>query len=125
MVEKDRTKEGRTDLLGNEFVDPDKKDLQDKFEKTGFKIRFKMEKSSLGVDGRSGELTYDFHKGIVNTHEEVYQLGVNLGIIQKPNNVTHSFKGQDFRGKEAMLIAIRDTPELYKAILNEVKILDG
>lgn len=123
-VEKDKTKDGRTDLLGHEFVDENKKDIQEKAEKTGFKVRFRMEKSSMGVDGRSGEMTWDFEKGIVNTHEEVFQLGVNLGIIQRPNNVMYAYNGQEWRGKETCLNAIKDNFELYNTIWSEIRNLD-
>lgn len=121
FVEKDKTKDGRVDALGEEFVDESKTDMAGKAEKTGFKVRFKMEKSSLGADGRSGEFTWDFKRGIINTHEEVFELGVNLGIITKPNNVMYEFGGNQWRGKEAMLTAIKDSAELYNNIWTEIK----
>jgi RecA/RadA recombinase len=124
FVEKDKTKDGRSDLLGHEFIDEEKKDIQDKAQKTGFKVRFRMEKSSMGVDGRSGEMTWDFEKGIVNTHEEVFQLGVNLGIIKRPNNVMYAYGNQEFRGKETCLNAIRDDVVLYNTIWSEIRNLD-
>jgi RecA/RadA recombinase len=124
FVEKNKTKDGKTDALGEELVDESKTDMAGKAEKTGFKVRFKMEKSSLGIDGRSGEFTWDFKRGIINTHEEVFELGVNLGIITKTNNVMYEFGGSQWRGKEAMLTAIKDNQELYNNVLTEIKRLD-
>jgi RecA/RadA recombinase len=124
-VGKDKGEGADEDLLKNKFVDKERADIvKDTFDKTGFKVKFTMEKSSLGVDGRSGEFTYDFKKGIINTHEEVFLLGVSLKIIERPNNITYVYKGEKWRGKEEMLISLRDNPTLYNSVLNDVKALD-
>jgi RecA/RadA recombinase len=123
-VEKNRTKDAKADLLGQELVDSSKVDMAGKEEKTGFKVRFQMKKSTVGIDGRSGEFTWDFKKGIINTHEEIFELGTGLGVITKPNNVMYEFGGNQWRGKEAMITAIRDNTELYNNIWEAIKKLD-
>lgn len=119
-VEPFNTKDGKTDLLGNKFEDDTFTDLMDNGDRTGHKIRVIMKDSSMGPKGRVGVFTLDYKRGIVNTHEEVFLLGVNRGVIERPNNVMFAYKGKQWRGKEAMLEALKD-PVLAKQILTELK----
>jgi len=120
-IEQNRNKDGRTDLMGNEFVDDSCRDINDNSEKTGHKIRVCMKKSSVGVAGRVGEFTFNYNKGIINTHEEVFLLGANRGIIERVNNMTYAFKDKKWTGKQSVLEAIRTDTDLQKAILSELK----
>lgn len=120
LIEPNRSKDGRVDLTGKEFVDESKTDFMDHGEKTGHKIRFKVTDSSLGVAGRTAEFTIDYHKGLINTHEEIFTLGCNTGIIECPNNVTYKYGTEQWRGKAAILTALRDNTEMANAILKEV-----
>ncbi len=47
-------------------------------------------------------------------------LGKNLGIIEKPNNVTYKYKDKQWRGLKACLEGLRDDPQLQNDILAEV-----
>ncbi len=123
-VDPNRSKAGKTSLDGKEYIDDSVRDLMDHGENTAHKIRVKMEDSSVGPKGRVGEFTLDYRRGIINTHEEVFLLGVNRGVIEQPNNVTYIFNGESYRGKQAMLNAIRDNKGLYDAILKELKLRD-
>lgn len=120
-VEKDKTKAGKSDLLGGAFEDANLSDMNDNADKTGHKIRVIMKDSSLGPSGRQGSFTFDYEKGIVNTHEEVFMLGQNRGVLGRPNNRIYTFGDMKWDGKEAMLEAVKNDPELAKAILKEVK----
>jgi hypothetical protein len=119
-VERNETKDGRTDLAGEEFLDQETKDFMDKAERTAHKIRFQLTDSSFGVSGRTAEFTLDYDKGLINVHEEIFVLAKNLGIITKPNNVTYQYKDKSFRGLVACLTAIRDNEELQKELLTEI-----
>ncbi len=119
-VEPNRNKEGRTDLLGNEFKNDDLTDVAGNSEQTGHKIRVKMKDSSCGPKGRSAEFTIDPKRGIINVHEEVFLLGVGRGVIERPNNLRYIFGGESYTGKPAMLEAIRTSPALQAAITDEV-----
>lgn len=122
FVEPLRTKEGRTDLLGRKFEDDRVSDLNDNAEKTGHKIRVTMKDSSLGPKGRVGVFTLDYRKGIISTHEEVFLLGVNRGVIEKrSNNRIYCFGGREWNGKEAMIEALRSDTDLSRAVLEETK----
>lgn len=121
LLEPNRSKDGREDLLGNAFEDDSVKDLRDKSESTGHKIRVTMKKSSFGPKGRSGEFTFDYRKGVINVHEEVFRLGVGRNIVSHPNNTTYSFGGRDWRGKEAFLTALKNDVDMQAAIIKELK----
>lgn len=123
-VEQDRTKDGKTDLAGNFYTDKDLKDLDDKEEKTGHKIRCVMKDSTMGPKGRAGIFTFDYKRGIVNQFEEIFQLGVGRGIISRPNNRTYVYGDRQWVGVDAMAAAIRDEKPLADAILVDLRMKD-
>jgi RecA/RadA recombinase len=123
-IELNRNKEARSNLLGEDFVDANLKDLAGNEEKTGQKHRVCMKKNSLGVSGRFGEFTLDYQRGIVNQHEEVFLLGVNRGIIGKPTAQSYEFGGKKWVGKAEMIKALRDYPELQQEVLKQLRIAD-
>lgn len=120
-VEPNRSAEGKVDELKQKFVSEEVKDLADKGEKLGHKIKVKMVDSSMGPKERNGEFTLDYHKGIVNTHEEVFRLGKGWNVIDRPNNQTYAYGGKDYRGKPAILEALKNDPALCEAILADVR----
>jgi len=113
--------ENKTDALGKAFKDEEIMDAEGNAEKTGHKIRCRMMDSSIGPKGREGIFTLDYHKGIINVHEEVFKLGTNRGIINRPNQVMYEFDGKEWKGKDAMLTALRDDPVLQQKILQELR----
>jgi RecA/RadA recombinase len=123
-VEPNRSKEGSSTLLGQKLENENFTDLMDKAERTGHKIRVCMKKSSLGPKLRTGEFTLDYQKGIINTHEEVFLLGVNRNIFRRPNNRVYEFGNKSWDGKPAMLDAIKNDSELYNSIVSEIKTRD-
>jgi hypothetical protein len=121
LVERNYNKEGRTDLLGREFVNEQYSDLVDNSEATGHKIRVKMvDCSAGGSKGRTGEFTFDYNKGLINVHEEVFRLGVGRGLIKRPNNLTYEYNGVKWNGKPNALEALRSNEELQKSIIAEL-----
>jgi hypothetical protein len=121
FIEPNKTKAGRTDLSGGEFIDESLGDINDRGERTAHKIRVVMKDSSMGPKGRMGEFTLDYNKGIINTHEEVFLLGVNRGVIEKPNQLSYKFGDRSWKGQAAILEALKTDKELYGAVLRELK----
>lgn len=118
-------KDGKTNLLGEEFVDESRKDLMEKGEQTGHKIRIRMEDSSVSPKGRTGIFTLDYNKGIVNVHEEIYLLGLNRGVIGNEKRGYYDYGGTQWHGEKAILEAIKgDMSGLGNDILKQVKLLD-
>lgn len=113
----------KADLEGKTFEEEGMKDARDNKLITGHKIYVKMEANSIGPQGRSGVFTMDYQKGIVNQHEEVFFLGKGTGII-KLTGQTYSYGGHSIRGQAAFANLIKDNPQLYEAILADVRKLD-
>jgi len=120
-IEANRNKEGREDMMGKSLTSDVVEDLAGRGERLAHKIRVRMKDSSLGPKDRSGEFTLDYRHGVINVHEEVFRLGVGWNVIQKPNNVTYQFDGKDYRGKPAMLEALRIDPALQEKVLAELR----
>lgn len=119
-IEPNQSKDGKKDLLEQEFKDPDIKDFMDHSAKTGHKIRFSVTDSSTGVSGRVGEFTLDYERGIVNQHEEVALLAINLGIVQRPNNLSYVANGQTYKGFANYVMAVRDNAELQSYLMGQI-----
>ncbi len=77
-----------------------------------------MQESSVGIEGRTGEFTLDYYDGIINTHEEVFETGRALGLIDLTGR-TYSFHDKKYDGKKNIIEAIRDDQELFQSILKE------
>ena len=114
----------KKDLEGNTF-ETGAKDARGNKAVGGHKIYIKMEASSVGTAGRAAKLTVDYKKGFINQHEEIFELGSNSGVIERPNNVTYVYQGVNYKGKKAMANAIKESPELGAQILEEVRLLDA
>lgn len=119
-VEANRNKDGRTTLMGVELKDETVTDLADKGERLGHKIKVCMKDSSMGPKGRTGEFTFDYNKGIINIHEEVFRLGVNRGVIKRAG-AWLEFDGHKWNGKGDMLVALAASPDMQAQIVKQIK----
>jgi archaellum biogenesis ATPase FlaH len=119
-TEPNQSKDGKVTLAGEDMTDTAVLDFMDKAQRTGHKIRFKVEQSSFGNDGRTAEFTLDYNQGIINQYEEIFTMAVNYGIIERPNNVTYKIGETSYRGLVACLTAIRDDFGLQKKLLDAV-----
>lgn len=119
-VERNRNKDAKSDLTGKAFEADGSGDVAGNADITGHKIRTIMKKNSMSAAGRIGEFTLNYQKGIVNQHEEVFLLATNRGVIERPNNTMYRFGGKEWRGKEAMVKAIQEHPEMQAEILKEL-----
>lgn len=124
-VKRGNAAEDKKDIEDNAFEEEGMKDARGNSVLNGHRIYIKMEGNSIGPAGRAGVFTLDYKDGIINQHEEIFWLGKNLGILTTTNNRTYEFNGQKFNGKKETALAIRDNPELAKAILEAVKKLDS
>lgn len=123
-VEPNKNADGKEDLLKNSLINEQLTDMTGKGDSTVMKVKATMMKNNLGPKGRTGQFTFDLNNGIINTHEELFVLGNNRGVILHPNNVTFSYLGKDYRGKEAMLEAIKNSTEIQNSIIKELKEYD-
>lgn len=122
-VEPNQNASGKSDLFGKKLQDESVKDFvrEKEGEQIAHKIKAFMRDSSLGPKRRTAEFTLDYRKGIVNTHEEVFILGVNRNIVGRPNLRTYTFGDQKWDSKEGFLRALEADTDLQKAIVNEFR----
>jgi len=114
-IDQDKSKAGKvvdeggsTDIKGH--------DLQ-----LGHKINCKMVESSLGPKNRMARFTLRYDCGISDVGEEVADLATELGVIEKPNNVTYKFGEYAWRGRNNMIEALESNSELRKIIIDKIK----
>jgi RecA/RadA recombinase len=122
FIEENKNKDAKQSLDGAAFINSEYGDMDEnsKGERTGHKIRAKMKDSSCGPKGRTAEFTLDYQKGLVNQWEEIFRLGVNRGVITRPNLQTYVFGDKKWRGKEEAWKAVREDEKIQKAILDEL-----
>jgi hypothetical protein len=116
-VERNNTKTGGKDELDNKLVDESKLDMTDDAERTGHRIRFFLSGNTLGPANRQAEATFDYTKGFINQHEEVFVLGKNWGVIERVNAQTYKIGSEEFRGKPAILTALAERKDLQQIVL--------
>lgn len=114
-------KDGKVDELGNSFVDESVEDMKGDGERKAHKIMVRMTDASFGPKGRAGVFTFDYKKGLINVHEEVFSLGVGRGVIEKPTNLKYAFGGREWVGRPAMLEALKNDPKLQADIVTELR----
>lgn len=124
LMEPNQSKEGKVDLLGNTFTNEAITDVKDNAERTGHKIKATMKDSSLGPKGRVAEFTLDYNNGIVNTYEEVFLLGTGRNVIQRPNQLSYTYKNVTWKGKANCVEALRADPDMCKEIVKEIRAQD-
>lgn len=86
-------------------------------EKIGHKIRIKVEKNKMGRPYKKAEFFIDFTSGIAKKEEELLELGVLYGLIERPNNRSYIINEEKFTSKANALEHIKEhLNELEKKI---------
>lgn len=106
-------------VTGEKF-ESDVKDFKGKNEVTAHKIYVQMSESSRGVAGRTGQITFDYNRGITNIEEEIFELAKNLNIVERPNNRTYIMGDQKFNSKQEFVQAIKDDESIKKALISRI-----
>ena len=72
-------------------------------EKIGHTVRAKIQKNKVGAPFRQAEYKVEYEKGIVEEGEELFDLAVKYGLIERPNNQSYMVYGEKIRGRDAAL----------------------
>jgi recombination protein RecA len=72
----------------------------DSDERIGHKVRAKIQKNKVGAPFRQAEYFVEYKKGIVNTHNEIFDLSVKYGLIERPNSQSYIVNGEKIRGRD-------------------------
>lgn len=87
-------------------------------QQVGHKVRVRGKKNRVGAPFRAGEFSLSYTGGIINVHDELFDLGKALGVIKKPSNVTYQFaEYETVRGEQAMRDWIKDHPEVHQEMV--------
>lgn len=55
-------------------------------QQVGHKVRVKVKKNRMGIPARVAQFTFGYGQGIINTGDEIFDLGKSLGVIYHPVN---------------------------------------
>lgn len=75
--------------------------LDSREEKQGHKIRAKITKNKLGSPFKVSEFFVDFRSGVVKKGYELLDLGVKLGLFERPNNRSYVIKSEKLNSRDA------------------------
>ena len=89
-------------------------------EQFAHRIDFTMKETSAGVRGRHAQFTFDYQRGIINVHEEVLKLAHARGLIQTRGS-NYIYNDTKWKGWDAALEALRDSPQLQAEIVAELR----
>ena len=95
--------------------------LDENDECIGYTVRAKLEKSKFSVWPRSCEFKINTSIGIVEQHEELFELGKKYGCIEMPSSVMYVIGDNKYRGQEAAKTALKDEPETIKVLLQKIE----
>lgn len=113
-------KSGKVDELDRSFTDDSKKGMDGKGEQTGHKIYVWMQDNTVGPKNRLSEFTVDYSRGIVNTHEEIFRLGLAWKVIGRPGKGKYVLDGKEWFGKGNFLEALEGSVEMQRKIISEL-----
>lgn len=117
-IERIKSKAGKEDFLKRAFTNEEKQDLAGNAENTAHRIKVTMRGNSFGVDGRTGIMTFDYQRGLINQSHEVFELAQKRNIIES-NGAWYSFK--DFKSqKNGFVEQLEKDPDLSRAILRSL-----
>lgn len=115
-VTRDNSADSKKTASG-ESLETEIKDFKGKKERAGHKIYVQMTESTRGVAGRTGQITFDYTKGVVNVEDEIFELAKNLNLVERPNNRTYIADGVKYASKADFITAIKDNKKLRNGLL--------
>jgi recombination protein RecA len=98
--------------------------------KIGHKVRAKISKNKLGPPARRAEFFNNFTSGVVNTGEELLDLGVAWGMIVRPNNRSYIINDETLTSRAMAIEYVEENAtEIEQSIrsiyLNQGKVDDS
>lgn len=100
--------------------DSDKLDGSGRPIQLGHALRVKMEENSDGPQNRAIETDLSYINGLVNPHKEVATMAVNMGIVERPNNMSYAFDGKKWVGAANFEEAIKNDPDLQQKLIQKI-----
>jgi len=130
-VAPNKNKAGRESLSGVKLEDESMKDGLGHADRTGHKIRARMRGNSYGPKNRTVEVTFDYNKGFINRHEDIFQLAIERGLVDRPTNTKYVVEDYPAAGKQSFwmgmdkfLKGLADDEELQKFLVTKLRSQD-
>jgi len=79
----------------------------------GHTVRAKIQKNKVGAPFRKAEYKVEYKKGIVNAEEEVFDLSVKYGLIERPSSQSYLINGEKIRGRDKALLAFVESGDSF------------
>lgn len=111
----------RIERKDSKSFDESAKMINDNPMQIGHRVRVKINKNRTGSPFRVGEFDIEYKRGVVNQHAEIADLAINLGIVERPNNLTYQYGEIKVSGRDNFLNMVGQDEklkaELYKKIM--------
>tara|TARA_B100000131_G_C18078633_1_gene597362 strand:+ start:44 stop:1204 length:1161 start_codon:yes stop_codon:yes gene_type:complete len=95
--------------------------MSDSGDRIGHKVRAKIGKNKVGRPFMKCEYSIKYTEGVVNIDEEILELAILFGHIERPNNRTYTHKENKFVGKAAVLEHLRENKDMTLNMLEEIR----
>ncbi len=90
-------------------------------ERVGHKVRAKIEKNKVGAPFKKAEYFVEYMKGAVNGEQEIFDLAVKYGLIERPSAQSYLIDGEKVRGRDNAVVAMAKNEELTNALDKRVR----
>ena len=87
----------------------------------GHKVRAKIGKNKVGSPFKEAEYSIEYLRGITNLIEEVFLLGINYNLIERPNNRSYIIGSEKIVGKDSALKYLEENEDICNSIIEQVK----
>ena len=88
-------------------------------EKQGHKIKAKVTKNKLSAPAKVAELFVDFRSGVTNLAEELLDLGVKVGLVERPNNRSYVIENQKLSSRDEAIKYVEQNLERLEDLVRE------
>jgi len=114
----------KVEAKASKMYDDTHKNIQKLPIQVGHTVRCKIEKSRVDCPHLTAEFRLRYGVGVVDTHLEIAQLGVELGVVIRPNAVMYEFQNNKVKGFQKLVELIQEKPEVYRELLKAINEYD-
>ena len=86
----------------------------------GHRVRAKIGKNKVGTPFKTAEYSIEYLKGITSAEQEVFDLGLKYGVIERPSSQFYIVSGEKIRGRDAAISSFSLNKNLVSDTLEEV-----